>query len=300
MKVHRFHATKNGVSYRELTRDKAGKVLSNKRITIDKNTENEVDLIRKDWVYRGKYRLDFSRTSRLVQYIRSEINNKSVCVFEIEKMRPIFVFDIPYDKFNARVYSIDEELQQFAERQNDLELMPDGQQLGHGELEFVGKIENKYFDDLATMDIDVMDIMEAGFHLKIVGEVSKEEELRRFIERSIKKKFEGMIVEGTGIHVMEVNVHDVMFSPEKSSTTEVERENSAALKADEGSGAEGHRVINSPQISINNNPNISINTGNLDQPKKKRVGIFSIIVASIGVIASALTIYLFISQYMSK
>ncbi len=78
MKLHRFHATKNGVSYRALTRDKAGKVLSNKRITIDKNIENEVDLIRKDWVCRGKYRLDFSRTSRLVQYIRSEIKNKSV------------------------------------------------------------------------------------------------------------------------------------------------------------------------------------------------------------------------------
>ena len=45
-------------------------------------------------------------------------------------MMPIFVFDIPYDKFNARVYSTDEDLQQFAERQNDLELMPDGRQLG--------------------------------------------------------------------------------------------------------------------------------------------------------------------------
>ena len=103
-------------------------------------------------------------------------------------------------------------------------------------------------------------------------------------------------MEGTGVRVMEINVHDVRFSPEKSSAAEAERENSAAEKAEVGSSADGHKVINIPQISINNSPNISINAGNLDQPKKKRVGIFFIIVTSIGVIASAITIYLFISQ----
>ncbi len=297
MKLHRFCAKKNGRLYRAFTRDKSGKILSSKKITVGKNTDKEVDLLKKDWAYLGEYRLDFNRNNHLVQHIRNDINSKNVSVFEISTTSSIFVFDIPYDGFNARLYSMDEDLSQFIDRQNDIELMPQGEQLGHGKPKCVGKIDNKYFDDLIAMDIDVFDIMDRGFYLKIVGKVSKKESLRRFLERNLKKEFEGKTLEGTGAHIMGINVHDVRCQTEKPPTINTESENRAPQKSIEEKNLENH--TNRSIISITNSPNTSIEL----QPKNNpRSGsrIVSFTVVSIGVIGSIITIYLFLSQYILK
>ncbi len=199
MKLYRFRGDTGGKSFMAMTRDKAGKALKRQiSVTIDNDIgqPEKFNLEGVKWMYIGPF------SSVLTPKIQQQLQRDGIFIGVLQISGPVYVFDVNFDWANTRIYIFDEDLGRFKQSFKNFELTPQGQHQGYYELEYAGKIENKYNYQLEAMGIDVNELTTHGFSIQVTSETNKNENLRRFIERNVRKKLpalaaeKGIIIEG--------------------------------------------------------------------------------------------------------
>ena len=282
MKLHQFHANVGDDNFRAFTRDKAGKAL-NKQLSLEKGEGDKKKLAqfkRSDWKYKGAMNIDFGSHAEDIQILKRDIKEIGVSFATITPFaHTIYVFDVPFDREDVRVYSLDENLERFSTLQEGFELSPKGMFMGHGEPKLVGTISGKYFDELQSIGIDMSHLVEVGFSLKQVMPVDEMEAARRFMERQLRQDLPKK-VESLGIEIDEIRV--LAVEPARSSPA---KDNSNEMAKDDEERKH--------HINIENNPNININmnNSNTQDNKSEKRGFFWTMCTIIGLIAGIITIW---------
>jgi hypothetical protein len=210
MKLHVHQSYRNGQRYHAYTRDKSGKFLRFAKLFEG----DEVLFIKRDWKYFRPFHFDVSDQDSQGYKIYQVILENGACIATINKYpRTVFVFDVKFDQSNARLYSVDEDLDSFHTIFNDLKLSPKGDLIGYDDIVYKGSLVDKYYFELQDLGVDLDQIDKTNF--SIVWSEHPVEEIeykRRYLQRKMREEMP-KLVKKYGLEMTDLTIDSLTIHP---------------------------------------------------------------------------------------
>lgn len=185
MKLHAFETVVGESRFRAFTRDKRRRSLQKPIV----DNQGGIKIEPSDWVYHGIVSttgIDNSHVRELHSTIRQ---NGFAVVTMLPLHTEFYVFDLELDWANIRIYSSDQNLKEFKKYRHRMKLSSKGQIYEGGQEKYIGKVEIENQRMAKQMGIDDFDdLQRIGFSVVVVSTTSKEQNMRRYLNRKLWEK----------------------------------------------------------------------------------------------------------------
>jgi hypothetical protein len=142
--------------------------------------------------------------------------------FRVLKTR-FFVFDVLFDAADVRIYSEDKDLSRFNEFVKRMRLGVHGDHFGAGEPKFIGEVDIPSETAAKQMGVDFSQLQCEGIFVVILREASRDERLRRYLERELSNSDElHGFAKSMGMRLKSIRVDQIKFVEPKPSRSHSE------------------------------------------------------------------------------
>jgi hypothetical protein len=281
MKLHAFDFEAKGRRYRAFTRDKSHKGLRQQIYVKD----DDLGILPNQWKYVGPISTNGLSEHDQVRAIHASIKQRRFALVYMPPIhRDFYVYDKQLDVGNIRIYSKDKELNEFNHFWHLMEMRPNGEAFKGTAAKLVGEVKIPNTSIAKTMGIDFDTLQRVGFDIHFIGQTSKSEAFRRYMERSLKEELPRKLA-GSGIEILDLTIESIK---EQKITTEQ-------------SGSEAHENLpNFPDITdktvnIENHNIVNVHSPVAsDTTEKSEFGVFDKWwVKALGLVAALLGIWTF-------
>jgi hypothetical protein len=184
MKLHAFDAEIGDLRFRAMTRDRARRALKGPAVI-----ESTGQVIKpSDWKYHGTI-----STTGIVHETIDDIHRRVkaqgyVIVRTPSRLKHFYVFDVPFDGADVRVYSADKDLKDFRAARNRLELSQNGDRFKGVPETLIDEVEIPSRLEAEKMGIDYDDLQQRSYSVHVLRVSDSAEWMKRALNRELAAK----------------------------------------------------------------------------------------------------------------
>ena len=184
MKLHAFDAEIGDLRFRAMTRDRARRALKGPALI-----ESTGQVIKpSDWKYHGTLSTTGIVHETIVDIHRLVKAQGYVIVRMPLRLKHFYVFDVPFDGADVRVYSADKDLKNFRAARHRLELSPKGDMFKGAPETLIGEVEIPSRLEAEKMGISYDDLQQRSYSVHVLRVSDRAEWMKRALNRELAAK----------------------------------------------------------------------------------------------------------------
>jgi len=216
MKLHAFDVEVGDLRLRAMTRDRARRAL--KGPAVIESTGQVIKPL--DWKYHGTLSTTGVSGEQIDAIHRSVKSQGYVIVRLPSLLKHFYVFDVPFDGADVRVYSADKDLKEFRAARHRLELSPKGDLFAGAQETLIGEVEIPSRIEAEKMGLDYDQLQRQSFSVHILRVSDRAEWLKRALNRELAAKVPDLEKQ-FGIRITRLGVDRVTFGEPDTPNTPV-------------------------------------------------------------------------------